>query len=322
MSRIRPELLEPYLGLPSEAADLTLLTGILNATPNWLVFRYLHSLLKPSSSSSSSVPRGTASTQGGQHQQAAGRDDDDEPEEPPAVCLVSFLRDFAFYQEGLGKLGVDLEACGRKKGNFVFADGLSSLFLPPPPLPPSGQQQQQQQQQQQWKKTMVGSRTEDIRRVILEGIATLKTGTAAGNQQGKKVVLVLDGLGLLLLASALDDGGAGAGTDVNRVEVMRNLLMELRQNVYSTIVTLQADEPLIVDPLTTLETDHSHFVRTVTHQADTVVSLTPLGTGAARDVNGVLRIVHDRKRPEAADDREYLYHVGGDGGVRVFERGQ
>jgi elongator complex protein 6 len=50
-----------------------------------------------------------------------------------------------------------------------------------------------------------------------------------------------------------------------------------------------------------------------------VLSLRLLDTGAAKDVSGVIRITH---RGARAKDHEYLYHVGGDGGVRVFERGQ
>ena len=50
-----------------------------------------------------------------------------------------------------------------------------------------------------------------------------------------------------------------------------------------------------------------------------VISLRLLDTGTAKDVSGVIRITHREARVK---DHEYLYHVGGDGGVRVFERGQ
>lgn len=51
-----------------------------------------------------------------------------------------------------------------------------------------------------------------------------------------------------------------------------------------------------------------------------------LDTGTAKDVSGVLRITsggqHDDELEEAVEEQELLYFVGGDGGVRVFERGQ
>ena len=67
-----------------------------------------------------------------------------------------------------------------------------------------------------------------------------------------------------------------------------------------------------------------------------VLSVRVLDTGVARDVSGVLRVTENRERlgggsvvldgREENDDegragKEVLYKVGGDGGVRVFERG-
>lgn len=53
-----------------------------------------------------------------------------------------------------------------------------------------------------------------------------------------------------------------------------------------------------------------------------------LDTGVARDVSGVLRICRGAGAGDEADEgegeveeRECLYFVGADGGVRVFERG-
>lgn len=71
-----------------------------------------------------------------------------------------------------------------------------------------------------------------------------------------------------------------------------------------------------------LEKEHAAFVMSLAHEAEAVLSLRMLDTGTAKDVSGVLRItrggaVLDR----AIDEHEYLYHVGGDGGVKVLERG-
>ena len=88
-------------------------------------------------------------------------------------------------------------------------------------------------------------------------------------------------------------------------------------------MTLSADEPLISAQTTTLEKEHAAFALSLAHEAEAVLSLRVLDTGAAKDVSGVVRITRgggDMGR--AIDEHEYLYHVGGDGGVRVFERGQ
>ena len=89
------------------------------------------------------------------------------------------------------------------------------------------------------------------------------------------------------------------------------------------MVTLSADEPLISARTTTLEREHSAFVLSLAHEARMVMALRLLDTGTAKDVSGVMRITAggDDTGPPV-EEHEYLYHVGGDGGVRVFERGQ
>jgi hypothetical protein len=84
MSKSIPPLLQPYLALPSESS-LILLTSVLGASPNWLILRYIHSLLLPSPSTS------TSST---------------ESEGPvePKILFVSFLRDLNFWRENGRKI--------------------------------------------------------------------------------------------------------------------------------------------------------------------------------------------------------------------------
>lgn len=69
-----PPLLEPYLALPDEAS-LILLTNVLGASSNWLVLRYIYSILKSQ----------------------------DEGENA-GVVLVSFMRDSTFWREGGGRM--------------------------------------------------------------------------------------------------------------------------------------------------------------------------------------------------------------------------
>ena len=57
------------------------------------------------------------------------------------------------------------------------------------------------------------------------------------------------------------------------------------------------------------------------------MSLRLLDTGTARDVSGVIRIAAGRQSEKTeggsySEGNELLYFVGGDGSVKVFERGQ
>lgn len=79
---------------------------------------------------------------------------------------------------------------------------------------------------------------------------------------------------------------------------------------------------------TPLEADHAAFLLSTAHQADFTMSLRLLDSGTARDVSGVIRVSIGDQSSENGDlqkrieERELLYFVGGDGGVKVFERGQ
>ena len=94
-------------------------------------------------------------------------------------------------------------------------------------------------------------------------------------------------------------------------------------------MTLSADYPLASVVQTPLEKHHASLLLNMSHAADFVMSLRLLDTGTARDVSGVLRVtVGDSTQQAGGDirrrieDKEFLYFVGGDGGVKVFERGQ
>lgn len=67
------------------------------------------------------------------------------------------------------------------------------------------------------------------------------------------------------------------------------------------------------------------FLLSTAHQADLVIGLRLLDTGAARDVSGVMRISvnedNEDEKERGLEDRELLYFVSGDGAVKVFERG-
>lgn len=85
-------------------------------------------------------------------------------------------------------------------------------------------------------------------------------------------------------------------------------------------MAVSADDALLHTQITTLEKDHAAFTLSLAHEARTVMALRLLDTGTARDVSGVVRVTGGGKG-DGKGDEEYLYFVGGDGGVRVFERG-
>jgi len=93
-------------------------------------------------------------------------------------------------------------------------------------------------------------------------------------------------------------------------------------------LTLAADDPLVHTQHTTLEKEHAALLAGQAHAADGWAGLRMLDTGVARDVSGVVRWA--RKEGGTFDsegggsrweEREMLYWVGADGGVKVFERG-
>jgi elongator complex protein 6 len=95
------------------------------------------------------------------------------------------------------------------------------------------------------------------------------------------------------------------------------------QRVHASIVTLSADEPLLSAQTTTLEKEHASLTLSLAHRAELILSLRLLDTGSASDVSGVVRINRGPLMSEReVEEKEYLYFVGGDGGVKVFERGQ
>ncbi|TLD22029.1 hypothetical protein PspLS_07717 [Pyricularia sp. CBS 133598] len=298
MTTRTPPLLEPYLGLPTEAS-LIVLSGILGASTNWLVLRHLSSYLGGGAAASSL--RHDVELDGSS---AGGVDDG----MPPAVLLVSFLRDYGFWKDSAARLGIDLTALGRK-GRFGFVDGLTGLFTPTPSgatktTPPGASPN--------WPRLSWDKRTgvNGIQAAIRASIDSLRGATS------QKVMLIVDQPDLLLAATGATVSG------------LHDMILELREHVHAAIITLSSDEPLVGhQQQTTLEREHASLALSLAHEADVLLALRLLDTGTANDVSGVLRITRgggsggDDGRPPV-EEHEYLYHVGGDGGIKVFERGQ
>ncbi|KAL1837357.1 hypothetical protein VTJ49DRAFT_3968 [Mycothermus thermophilus] len=337
-SRSIPPLLEPYLTTltsPDAAGSLVLLTSVLGTSTNWLVLRHIQTLLRQTAASH---PRRTAAAASGAGigigsgtQLGSGLDsgvgkgqqgeEDSTEDAETAVLLVSFLRDLTFWREGLARLGVDLEAAARR-GRFAFVDGLCGGLFGGSSTASASPLQSQAQGQPAWKRPLTSPAPGAISSVVREAVEQLKggdggqsaggglsqNGTEKSSGRSKRVVLIMDGLDFVLAAS----------TGSSQSEA-----------THTTILTLASDSPLIHTQETPLEQQHAWFTLSLAHDADLLLSLRPLDTGAARDVSGVIRITtHPTtaaiKATTAAHggSHEWLYYVGGDGGVRVFERGQ
>lgn len=105
-----------------------------------------------------------------------------------------------------------------------------------------------------------------------------------------------------------------------------HLTISGKQQTHSLILATSADSPLLHSRTSPLEINHAAFVVGLAHQARVVISLNGLETGAAKDVSGVLRVgrggaAEYEEDEDIIQEKEVLYFVGGDGGVRVFERG-
>ncbi|TVY15110.1 hypothetical protein LARI1_G005467 [Lachnellula arida] len=223
-------------------------------------------------------------------------------DEDTKVVFVSFVRDFAFWKEGAKRLGLDLEKLAAKK-RFQFVNGLTALFVPGMQIALVGKAGE---------RILSNPALEPVSREILGSIQNLK------GDRGR-ILLVVDQLDLLLAAGSEHIGVVGLG----------DMLMGFREEVHSTVTTLAADFPLVSVQRTPLEKDHAAFLLSVAHQADFTMGLRLLDTGTAKDVSGVIRITvgdqlieDNRDIQQRIEERELLYFVGGDGGVRVFERGQ
>ena len=159
----------------------------------------------------------------------------------------------------------------------------------------------------------------------------LKVLEESKQKRAGRILLVIDGLDLLLAATGVDAGQVGemAG-ELREVSIKSSvpadrLETDNPQHVHATVITSAADLPLLQSPTTPLEINHAAFVMSVAHQARFTLSLRLLDTGTARDVSGVMRVTKgpdEGEDGEEMEERELLYYVGGDGGVRVFGRGE
>ncbi|EPS26885.1 hypothetical protein PDE_01825 [Penicillium oxalicum 114-2] len=326
-----PPLLSPYLSDQPESS-LTVVSSVLGATSNWLVLRYLYAALSTN---------GKVSSPG--HDELI-------PSTQQKVVLVSFLRSWDFWRTEAKRLGLDLARL-KDKQQFVFVDGLSELFTAPGhassspvnagstaraslPIrsqagPVSGRVPLQQPAQEPRSRGELSgfmklhfhghgtAALDAMERDIIAGITRQKSSD--------EVLLIIDQPDFLLAAT-------GPSLGIGATE-MAEWVMGLQQHAHATVLTLAADSPLIHNAstyghgeTTLVETEHASFAIGLAHRARTVMQLRMLETGAARDVSGVLRISRgggwNAEMKNGLDERELLYYIQRDGGLRVFGRGE
>ena len=154
----------------------------------------------------------------------------------------------------------------------------------------------------------------------LENTVIQHTAENKGSATARKTILILDGLDFLL-----------ASQPSITSQTLSRAVMTLRQHVHNMILTSSADQPLLHNssPLATpLESEHRAFVTTMAHQSRMLIQLRSLGTGAAKDISGVLRVsaggAYEGSDEDGAglEEGEWLYQVKGDGSARVWGRGE
>ncbi|KAJ3572895.1 hypothetical protein NPX13_g4894 [Xylaria arbuscula] len=297
MASRAPPLLEPYLHLPHETS-LILLSGVLGSSTNWLLHRYLYTLLASSQSpfsslSHASVRQDAAAANNEQppeitSSRGGGADDDAAQPQHTSVVFVSFLRDYAFWRDGSRRLGLDLDVAG-KKGSFIYVHGLTGLFTP------ASEHARKQSLSDAWGRRMLLAASVDQFRQVLEDALS----HAQVLNPRTRTVLVIDQPDVFLATAGDTMSGQG----------LRGAILGLRE--------LHRARPL--------EKEHASLALSLAHDAHFVMSLRMLETGTAKDVSGVLRVTPGGDEDAGStpiEDRELLYFIGGDGSVRVFERGQ
>ena len=254
--------------------------------------------------------------------------------------------------------GLDLVQLQEKR-RLVFVDGLTNLFTPPStfepqptipsrsspaarpsPPPPASPKPSEQSHPPQKPLGIAGPYLPHVHDTILTAIRSF---TSPSNRTQPRVLLVLDSPSLLLETTK---------PSITSADLTMTLL-RLRSQVHATILALPADRPFLqaagpedelkdsIGKFTPLERESAEFLTGMTYVARCVMACRRLGTGWAEDVSGVLRatrggsVEHDEgerggqasedggevaKRVEV-EEGEWLYHVGGDGAVKLWTRG-
>ncbi|KAJ5162169.1 hypothetical protein N7492_007561 [Penicillium capsulatum] len=338
-------LLTPYLSTQPESS-LTLVSSILGATSNWLALRFLYAALHGSAGSNASLgfedlPNGfkkrvvlVSFLRGWEFWRAEakrlGLD----------LARLADKQQFAFV-DGLSELfsgpqtgnassnTSPMNASSTPRGTLPLRSQPGSVpgRLPPPVASSerNGNVTARPTEIGVAKKLHFSGRGTAALDALEKDIMAVTQQLKSSLEGGEDLLLIIDQPDLLLAATG-PEFGIGATE-------MAEWVTGLQENAYATVLTLAADSPLIHNAsasghqmATPVETEHAAFAIGLAHRARAVMQLRTLETGAARDVSGVLRISRggdwSMKTEDSLEERELLYYIQRDGGVRVFGRGE
>ncbi|KAL1303823.1 hypothetical protein AAFC00_000283 [Neodothiora populina] len=312
-----PPLLEPYLGHFPPEASLSLLTGVLNASPHWLTVRVLRGAYD-GATSSEKAQHARATTVAGQEQGGEDQRQDGDGEDV-AVVLVSWMRDWEFWKaEARRGAGLDLARLAQHD-EFAFIDGLTGIFSTSSTVttPSTSAQQQQPPRRSPLKNlhTLTSPSLTHAQETITSAIAALSSSSSV--PKPKKILLILDSPTTTLIyhdSSSLPQSQPQQPPSA----ALSTLILSLRSlpSVHSAVISLEIDSTFLAAATlalsnsnaassgqhdsdstatgvilkTPLETEMSRFVVGLAHAARWIVGVRGLDTGVAKDVTGVLRV--------------------------------
>ncbi|KAJ6133339.1 hypothetical protein N7471_008554 [Penicillium samsonianum] len=340
-----PPLLASYVSnLPD--SSLTLVSSILGATSNWLVLRFLHAAL---SAPSPNAAFGSDELQNGLKKKVVlvsfMRSYEFWRTEAKRLGLdlarLADKQQFAFI-DGLSELFYAPEATATPS---ISPAGLGSsprttLPMRSPPGAVPGRSPQpavttatgargnvtpKQAEPGIAKKLHFSGRGLASLDALEKDISSVIEQQKSSMEDGDELLLIIDQPDLLLAAT-------GPSMGIGATE-MSEWITALQQHAHATVLTLATDAPLIHNASTSggqlatpIETEHAALVIGLAHRARSVMQLRTLDTGAAKDVSGVLRISRggglNTSEEETLEEREALYFIQRDGGVKVFGRGE
>ncbi|KAI9668337.1 MAG: hypothetical protein M1829_005541 [Trizodia sp. TS-e1964] len=286
-------LLEHLLATPP-ADSLTILTGVLDATTNWVIARLLVELVRPPA------------------------DPANHTEDESAVVFASFLRDWAFWADLSRRVGLDLPRLRATK-QLVFVDGLTRFFS----HHMWGEAAGAENRTLGWK----GSAAQVV--VDLEAIVkeVARGGESVGFGRKRKVVVVLDALDFVLAA-----GGDEPHAPLDLLEALLGLREHVHSATIALhaatpfLVPSQAGSAPLGDS-SPLEVSAAMLLASLAGQARAVLSLRPLPSGVAPDASGFLRVTRgggvgdgDEDKGGVMEEMEALFFVARDSKVQIFKR--
>jgi elongator complex protein 6 len=352
LSRI-PPLLHPYITLPRDDSIL-LVTSTLGASANWLVVRFLcDALIKGNDGRATGTPQhgGMAGESGAsvilvswmreyefwkQEARKGGGVDLEKCRKEGRFSFVDGLSAL-FLEAGSGeevekkRLGVQsvkaaqtLPMGGAPPGRAIPARG-----------PPAASASPTMEIRRGTATTTTSASVQNPGLYTLQSAdlsnakATILTALSHIPTSDRKTLLVLDNPDILLATSP---------TPARTLTDLTSLFLTLHTQISHLLIHTQSDTPLLTPstPLQPIEQAQHNLVVKLAHMSRRILSVRVLDTGVARDVSGVLRVtengssiggvgldLEDDRESERKESRggEVLYKVGGDGGVKVFERG-